>query len=330
MKIIAEAGVNHNGSLDVAMKMVDAAKAAGADYIKFQTFKTESLVTSSCEAADYQKENAGASDQASMLRKLELSYQDFRKLQEYCEQKGIGFLSTPFDLESIDFLASLKPDYMKVPSGEITNLPYLRRIAATGIPVIMSTGMSSLEDIRAALKPFKEAGYKSDDIILLHCTTQYPAPMEEVNLRAMRTLKELFGYEAGYSDHTRGIEVAVAAAALGASVIEKHFTLDRNMEGPDHKASLEPGELQELVSAVRNVEKALGSGEKQITESELQNMGIARRSIVAARPIKKGEKISEEDICAKRPGTGISPMEWDKVVGSVASRDFNTDDLIVL
>ena len=330
MKIIAEAGVNHNGSLETAMKMVDAAVAAGADYIKFQTFHAHSLVTALCEAADYQKENAGASTQKDMLKNLELSFDEFKKLKEYCDEKGIGFLSTAFDEDSIDFIASLKPDYMKVPSGEITNLPFLRKMASTGIPVIISTGMSTPEEIAKALNPFRKAGYASEDMILLHCTTQYPTPMEDVNLLAMKTVSENFGLLSGYSDHTLGIEIPIAAATLGASVVEKHFTLDRNMEGPDHKASLEPDELAAMVKAIRNVTTALGNGIKEVKESERANIEAARRSIVAKRPISKGQVITEEDICTKRPATGLSPMLWDKVIGSRAIRDFKADEPIEL
>lgn len=328
MKIIAEAGVNHNGSLETAMQMVDAAAASGADYIKFQTFQTEALVTALCEAADYQKENAGAKSQEEMLKNLELGYDDFIKLKKYCDEKGIGFLSTAFDEESIAFIASLRPDYMKVPSGELTNLPFLRKMADTGIPVIISTGMATPEEIAKALVPFRKAGYSSDDIVLLHCTTQYPAPMEDVNLLAMKTVSDSFGLRSGYSDHTLGIEIPIAAATLGASIIEKHFTLSREMEGPDHKASLEPDELSAMVKAVNNIKVALGNGVKEVKESERTNITAARRSIVAARPIAKGQVITEEDICAKRPATGLSPMLWDKVVGSKAVRNFNTDELI--
>ena len=328
MKIIAEAGVNHNGSLEIAKKMVDAAVEAGADYIKFQTFHAHSLVTALCETADYQKENAGATSQEKMLKDLELNFEDFKELKAYCDEKGIGFLSTAFDEESIDFIASLKPDYMKVPSGEITNLPFLRKMASTGIPVIISTGMSTPEEIAKSLKPFQKAGYGTDDIILLHCTTQYPTPMEDVNLKAMQTVSGNFGHPAGYSDHTLGIEVPIAATTLGAKVVEKHFTLDRNMEGPDHKASLEPNELADMVKAIRNITLALGHGVKEVKESEKQNIIAARRSIVAARHIEKGQVITEEDITTKRPATGLSPMLWDKVVGSKAIKDFSPDDLI--
>lgn len=330
MKIIAEAGVNHNGSIDTAMKMVDAAVEAGADYIKFQTFHTEALVTALCDAADYQKENAGATSQEEMLKKLELDYKDFKKIKEYCDKKGIGFLSTAFDEESIDFISSLNPDFMKVPSGELTNLPFLRKMASTGIPVIISTGMATPEEIVKALQPFRKAGYNSNDIILLHCTTQYPTPMEDVNLLAMKTVSENFGHPSGYSDHTMGIEIPIAAATLGASVIEKHFTLDRNMEGPDHKASLEPSELSDMVKSVKNILLALGNGVKEVKDSEKPNITAARRSIVAARHIPKGKVITEEDIISKRPATGLSPMLWDKVVGSKAVKDFEPDELIVI
>lgn len=328
MKIIAEAGVNHNGSLDTAMKMIDAAVAAGADYIKFQTFHTEALVTALCETAEYQKENDGALSQEEMLKRLELGYEDFRKLKEYCDTKGIGFLSTAFDEESVDFIASLEPDFMKVPSGELTNLPFLRKVASKKIPVIISTGMATPEEIAKALVPFRKEGYSSEDMVLLHCTTQYPTPMEDVNLMAMKTVADSFGVPSGYSDHTMGIEIPIAAATLGASVIEKHFTLDRNMDGPDHKASLEPEELAAMVKAIENINKAMGNGVKEVKESERQNITAARRSIVAARPIAKGQTIREEDLCCKRPATGISPMLWDKVVGSTAKRAYAPDDLI--
>lgn len=330
VKIIAEAGVNHNGSFNNALKMVDAAAEAGADYIKFQTFKTENLVTSSCRAADYQKINVGAESQADMLRKLELSHDEFRKINDYCKKKGVGFLSTPFDDDSIDFIASLNPDYIKVPSGEITNLPYLRRIAETEIPVIISTGMCELEDIKKALSVFEGRYYIPNKIILLHCTTEYPAPLKDVNLLAMQTLREKFGVPTGYSDHTRGIAIPVAAAALGAMVVEKHFTLSREMEGPDHAASLEPEELQQMVQSIREVEEALGVPIKKVTESERKNIIAARRSIVAARRIPCGKIIEKEDLAAKRPATGISPMLWDDVISSVAKRDFDFDEQIEL
>lgn len=328
--IIAEAGVNHNGNLQRALTMVDAAKAAGADYIKFQTFKAERLVTSFGKTAQYQKANCDADSQIDMLRQLELSYDSFRILSDYCREKEIGFLSTPFDKESIEFLLSLDMDFMKVPSGEITDLPYLRHIAATKIPVIISTGMSSLDDIRNAVSVFYKEGYNAGTMTLLHCNTEYPTPMKDVNLKAMVTMREIFGMPVGYSDHTKGIEIPVAATALGATVIEKHFTLSRQLPGPDHVASLEPDELSAMVSAIRNVSTALGSGEKCITKSERKNIPVARKSIVAARDITAGEIFTEENITVKRPGTGLSPMMWDEVIGTTASRNFPADSLITL
>lgn len=326
--IIAEAGVNHNGSLQTAMRMVDKAAEAGADYVKFQTFKAESLVTADVGTARYQKANCNADSQIEMLRGLELPYDAFRSLSDYCKEKGIGFLSTPFDSESIGFLASLGMDYMKVPSGEITNLPYLREIAETGIPVIMSTGMSTLGDVEAALQVFLDAGYSRSDITLLHCNTEYPTPYSDVNLNAMTTLRRAFDIAAGYSDHTRGIEIPIAATALGAAVIEKHFTLSRSMPGPDHAASLEPEELKEMVDAIRHVSDAMGLPVKRVSDSERKNMAIARKSIVAARDIAENELLTAENITAKRPGTGISPMMWDAVVGRRAKKAFSKDELI--
>lgn len=328
--VIAEAGVNHNGSLDYAMRLVDIAAEAKADYVKFQTFKTENLVAKSCPTAAYQQEKTGHGGQYEMLKNLELSYNDFRELKNYCEHRGIGFLSTPFDIESVDFLASLKVDFMKIPSGEITNLPYLRRIASTGIPVIISTGMSTIDEIGDALRPFRNTGYAADKIFLLHCNTQYPTPYQDVNLNALTTLEKAFGVEVGYSDHTVGVEVPVAAVALGAKIIEKHFTMSRELEGPDHSASLEPEELKMMVSMIRNVNTALGSPEKFRTSSETGNLGIARKSIVASRKIVRGQIIQEEDLTTKRPGTGLSPMIWDRVVGSVATKDFMPDQQIEL
>ena len=328
--IIAEAGVNHNGSFELACRLVDAAADAGADYVKFQTFRTENLVTRSVGAADYQKRNCNAESQFQMLKNLELTFGEFHHLADYCRKRGIGFLSTPFDRESTDFLASLGMDYMKIPSGELTNLPYLRHAAATRISPIISTGMSTLSDVEGALSVFLDAGFSRSEIILLHCTTQYPTPFGDVNLRAMETLRNAFGVQTGYSDHTEGIEVPVAAVALGASVIEKHFTLDRNMEGPDHKASLEPSQLSAMVASIRNIEAALGSGIKHVADSERENIRAARKSIVAARPIKKGEAFSENNLTVKRPGTGISPMMWDDVIARTAAYDFDPDDLIRL
>lgn len=327
IRIIAEAGVNHNGSLKLARKMVLAAAEAGADYIKFQTFQPEKLVSKFAQKADYQKATTGQGEsQLEMLKKLALTRQDFMELKEYCKEQGIGFLSTPFDLESVDFLAALDMDFWKLPSGEITNLPYLLKIAGTGRPVVMSTGMCELQEVEAALNCLKESG--AGAVTLLHCNTEYPTPMEDVNLRAMLTLREAFGVPTGYSDHTRGIEVPIAAAALGASVIEKHFTLDKTMEGPDHKASLEPEELKAMVAAIRNVERALGNGEKKVTDSERKNIAVARKSIVASRDIRKGEIFSQENLTVKRPGIGISPMQWFDVMGQCAQRDFKRDECI--
>lgn len=327
--IIAEAGVNHNGSAENAFRMIDAAADAGADYVKFQTFKAEKLANASATQADYQKRNTGCSEsQLDMLRRLELADATFRELQAYSISKGIGFLSTPFDIDSVRFLASLGMDYMKIPSGEITNLPYLRAVAATGLPVIMSTGMCTNDDIRSALDTLLNGGLTIGQISLLHCNTQYPTPMSDVNLRAMESLRTAFGTDVGYSDHTLGIEVPIAAVALGATVIEKHFTLDRNMPGPDHKASLEPAELKAMVHAIRNIEHALGSPDKHVTPSETANIAVARKSIVAARHINKGEVLSDENLCTKRPGTGISPMRWDEVCGRTAIRDFEKDEII--
>lgn len=324
--IIAEAGVNHNGSFETACKLVDAAKAAGVDCIKFQTFKSENLVSHNAQKADYQKNTTGEGSQIDMLKKLELSYNEFLSLKEYCDRSEICFLSTPFDFESIDFLNKIDMPFWKIPSGEITNYPYLAALAKTGKPVVMSTGMCTIDDIDAAVKALLENGTK--DIRLLHCNTEYPTPFEDVNLNAMQTIKNRFGCEVGYSDHTKGIEIPIAAVAMGATIIEKHFTLDRNMEGPDHKASLEPHELCAMVSAIRNVEKALGTGIKEPSESEKKNIVIARKSIIAARDIKQGELFTEENLTVKRPGSGISPMRWNEVLGEKAKRDFVEDELI--
>lgn len=325
--IIAEAGVNHNGNLDIAKRLAWTAKECGADIVKFQTAKLSSLVSRYAEMADYQKENMGReTSQREMLKWLLLSYEDFEELSSYCKEIGIKFLSTPFDIESIDFLESLGCDIWKIPSGEITNLPYLEKIGRTRRDIILSTGMSTMSEIEEALQALRRSG--SGEIVILHCTTEYPAPYDEVNLKAMRTLAETFRCRAGYSDHTEGIEVAVAAAALGAEVIEKHFTLDKTMEGPDHKASLEPSELRRMVRAIRNIEKAMGSGVKEPSESELGNRKAARKSIVAKREILKGEILSEENVTTKRPGNGINPMKWYQVLGTAAIRDFKEDELI--
>lgn len=324
--IIAEIGVNHNGNVDTAKKMIDVAKDCGADIVKFQTFNTDALTSKFAKMAEYQKKNIGEEkSQKDMLKSLALSYDDFRELADYCKKVGIMFLSTPFDIGSVHFLNSLQ-DIWKIPSGEITNYPYLVEIAKTKKKIILSTGMCTMDEVEASLKVLKDNG--AADITLLHCTTDYPAPLESVNLKAMLTLKEKFGCPVGYSDHTKGIEVSVAAVAIGAEVIEKHFTLDRNMPGPDHKASLEPNELKELVDAVRNVEKAIGDGNKKPTESELQNRNVARKSIVALKPIKKGELLSEDNLTTKRPGNGISPMHWNEIIGTHAKRDYEEDELI--
>lgn len=325
--IIAEAGVNNNGSLELACRMVDAAKAAGADIVKFQTAKPESLISRFAEKAEYQKATTDANEsQLEMVRKLMMPYDDFYPLKAYCDKAGIEFLSTPFDLDSIVFLQELGCKRWKIPSGEITNLPYLIKIAETGKPVILSTGMSYMEEVEAAVRLLRENG--AGDITLLHCTTEYPAPVAEVNLRAMITMKEQIGCPVGYSDHTRGIEIPVAAVAMGATVIEKHFTLDRNMEGPDHKASLEPDELVAMVKAIRKVELAMGNGIKHPAPSEVKNIAVARKSIVAARDIKAGEVLTEENITTKRPGNGISPMRWNEIIGTTAVRDFREDELM--
>ena len=330
--IIAEAGVNHNGSINIARELVDKAVEAGVDIIKFQTFKSEKLVSKSARQAEYQKKNIGTKSddsQLSMLKKLELSEQDHVELMAYCKQKGIKFFSTAFDMDSIDYLHSLNMGLWKIPSGEITNYPYIKKIAQYGEPVILSTGMCEMDDISAAVSVLLKYGVKREQITILHCNTEYPTPYEDVNLRAMNTIKDEFNVNVGYSDHTKGIEVPIAAAALGASVIEKHFTLDRNMEGPDHKASLEPYELKAMVSAIRNIEKAVGGdGTKHVSESERKNITIARKSIIAARDIKKGELLTEENMTVKRPGTGISPMRWEEVVGTKAIRNFAEEDLI--
>ncbi len=330
--IIAEAGVNHNGSLDLAKKLVDAAAVAGADYVKFQTFKTENLVAKDTSLAEYQKTNIGqeTDSQYAMLRRLQLDESQHYELIDYCEEKGIRFLSTAFDLDSVRFLDSLHLDYWKIPSGEVTNFPYLRAIARCGGKVIMSTGMCTQEDIRDAISVLTRYGIERRHITLLHCNTEYPTPMVDVNLRAMLEMRTAFGVGTGYSDHTVGIEVPIAAVALGAEVIEKHFTLDQHMPGPDHAASLEPSELKSMVSSIRNIEIAMGSRTKEISASERKNITAARKSIVASCLIKKGEIFTEENICTKRPGTGISPMQWEEVIGRVALRDYHPDDLIEL
>ena len=329
--IIAEAGVNHNGNYDLAVKMIHEAKRAGADYVKFQTAVPELVISTFAPKAEYQKETTGADEsQLDMCRAIHLPLTDYVKLAAICKEEGIGFMSTPFDLVSIDVLEELDMDYYKIPSGEITNLPYLRKIASKHRPVIMSTGMCEMQEIADALAVLEAGGLTRDQITLLHCNTQYPTPFADVNLAAMHTIAATFGTKVGYSDHTRGIEVPIAAVAMGARVIEKHFTLDCNMEGPDHKASLEPHQLKAMVDAIRNVEEAIGSAEKHATASETPNKEVARKSIVAARAITKGELLTEENITVKRPGNGISPMLWDSVIGTVAKRDFIYDELIEL
>ena len=326
--IIAEAGVNHNGSMENAFKLIDAAKDAGVDYVKFQTFKANKLVTQSVKKAEYQVNNTKNSDdsQYAMLKKLELQEDEHYKLDAYCKKVGIKFLSTGFDEESIDFLDSMGIDFFKVPSGEITNYPYLKHIATKKKPVILSTGMSTLGDIEAAVNLFVNAGLSLSDIQILHCNTEYPTPMKDVNLLAMQTIKAAFGVEVGYSDHTLGIEIPIAAVALGAVVIEKHFTLDKEMEGPDHKASLEPDELKNMVTAIRNVEMALsGTGRKQPSESEIKNIEIARKSIHLKMPLKKGATLAAEHLIMLRPGNGISPFDTEKIVGLKLNKDLEAN-----
>jgi N,N'-diacetyllegionaminate synthase len=329
--IIAEAGVNHNGDLDTARKIIDAAKAAGADAVKFQTFKAEQVVSRFAPKAEYQKKkNSRSESQLEMIKRLELDENALRELSDYCQEKNIMFLSSAFDLGSVDLLYNLGLAIFKIPSGQITDLPYLRKIGGLKKEVILSTGMSDLDEIGDALEVLTEAGTLKRNITVLHCNTEYPTPMEDVNLFAMLEIEKAFGVDVGYSDHTLGIEVGIAAAALGAKVIEKHITLDRNMRGPDHEASLEPGELKAMVEAIRNIEKALGRKAKKPSDSELKNRPIVRKSIVAAKSIKKGKVITEQDLTTKRPGIGISPMQWDEVLGIKAAKNFEPDELIEL
>ena len=329
--IIAEAGVNHNGDMDRAFQMIDKAVEMGADAVKFQAWKAENLASKFAGKADYQKVTTDPGEnQLEMLRTFELQYDQEIELQNYCGEKGIQFLCSPFDMESIDFLDSIGLKTFKVPSGEITNLPYLRKLGALGSEIILSTGMATFAEVESALDILVDAGTPKDNIILLHCNTEYPTPFEDVNLRAMMPLGEKLGVRVGYSDHTPGIEVSVAAVGMGATVIEKHFTLDQNLPGPDHKASLEPQDFKALVDAIRNVETAMGSTEKSPSPSESKNIVIARKSIVAAVPIKKGEMLDEGNLRVKRPGSGISPMRWDEVLGTTATRDFEEDELIEL
>jgi len=327
--IIAEAGVNHNGSIVLAYKLIDVAVESGADAVKFQTFKAENVVSKNAQKADYQKQTTDALEsQFDMIKKLELDVETHKELIAYCQEKDIMFLSTPFDHESINLLSDLGLKIFKIPSGEITNLPYLRHIGSLGKKVILSTGMSNLGEVGDALNILINAGTSKDNITVLHANTMYPTPMEDVNLNAMLTIQKEFAVAVGYSDHTLGIEVDIAAVAMGASIIEKHFTLDNAMEGPDHKASLEPEELKAMVSAIRNIEKALGSNEKILSPSEEVNINIVRKSIVASCPIRKGELLSADNITTKRPGTGLSPMKWDEIVGTIASKAYQSDELI--
>ncbi|WP_050635352.1 N-acetylneuraminate synthase [Candidatus Stoquefichus sp. SB1] len=328
--IIAEAGVNHNGDKNLAYKLIDKACEAGVDCIKFQTFKAENLVSKGTELADYQKNNLHSSDtkQIEMLKKLELSYHDFAELRDYAISKGLDFCSTAFDSDSVEFLNTIAMPFWKIPSGEVTNLPLIIQIAKLNKPIIMSTGMCTLSEIQFILDQIRK--YNNQNIILLHCNTEYPTPYEDVNLKAMLTLKETFNVDVGYSDHTLGIEVSLAAVALGAKVIEKHFTLDKSMDGPDHVASLDPDELKSMVAGIRHIEKSLGVNEKKVSHSEFKNKEVARKSIVAKKDIKKGEVLTEENLTTKRPGTGISPMKWYDVLGQVAKRDYQKDELIKL
>ena len=325
--IIAEAGVNHNGNFDLAKKLIDKAVEGGADIVKFQTCKAENVISRYADKAEYQKVTTGEADsQLEMVRKLMLTYEEYGKLKEYCDEKGIEFLSTAFDLPSVDYLHSIGMRRWKIPSGEITNLPLLIKIAKLHEPIIMSTGMSELSEVSDAVKVLKDNG--AADITLLHCTTEYPAPYEDVNLKAMETMREAFDLPVGYSDHTKGLEIPVAAVAMGACVIEKHFTLDRNMEGPDHKASIEPDELKSMVDQIRHVEVAIGNGEKKVSASELKNQDIARKSIIAKMAIKAGDVFTEDNITTKRPGSGINPMRWFDLLGRTAKHDYEEDYLI--
>lgn len=326
--IIAEAGVNHNGKLALAKQLVRTAKECGADVVKFQTFHIDRMVSKYAQMAEYQKTNTGmVESQKEMLRKLTLSKEEFLSLADYCKEVDIQFLSTPFDIDSIHFLTHLQ-DIWKIPSGEITNYPYLVEIARTGKDVILSTGMSTLEEVDAAMTVLRDNG--AGKITILHCTTNYPTPADEVNLKAMITLKDHFGCDTGYSDHTLGIEVPIAAVAMGAVIIEKHLTIDHLMKGPDHKASLEPDELARMIKAIRNVESALGNGSKTPSKSEMKNISVARKSIIASKAIKAGETLSVDNLATKRPGTGISPMRWNEIIGTTAVRDFDEDELIEL
>ena len=329
--IIAEAGVNHNGDLDLAKKLIDIAAEAGADLVKFQTFNANRLVTSTAKKAAYQTQATDSREsQHEMLSRLELTPSMHMELIAHCAKRKIGFFSTAFDIESTDLLVSYGQEQFKIPSGEITNLPYLRHIGQLGRPVILSTGMATMEEIKSALQILENSGTPKNSITVLHCTSVYPTPMQEVNLKAMLEIRENLGVKVGYSDHTLGIEVAIAAVAMGATVIEKHFTLDRNLPGPDHKASLEPSELKSMVNGIRNIEIALGDGTKRPTPSEAKNIPVVRKSIVASKPIQQGEVFAPENLTTKRPGIGISPMRWDEVLGKTAIRNFSADEAICI
>ncbi len=329
--IIGEAGVNHNGSIDRALEMVKTAAHAGADAVKFQTFIAEEEISKSAPKAEYQLISTEIHEsQLEMVKKLEINKEDHIALIESCREHNIDFMSSPFDFKSIHLLQKLNVNCIKIPSGEITNLPYLKQIGRLGKQIIMSTGMCTMEEVRVALNILLDAGTEKNQVTIMHCNTEYPTPMEDVNLKAMLTIRDELGVKVGYSDHTLGIEVSIAAVAMGATVIEKHFTLDRNLPGPDHAASLEPNELKALVAAIRNIDKAIGDGEKKPSLSETKNISVARKSIVAMTPIKKGELFTEENLTVKRPGTGISPMEWDNIMGKSSNDNYKVDDLIKL
>ena len=327
--IIAEAGVNHNGSIKIAKQLIDVAKKAGADFVKFQTFKAKDLVTDYAQKAEYQKTNSKKNEsQINMLKKLELSYESHIDLINYCNEVGIKFLSTGFDIDSVNMLNQLNIDFFKIPSGEINNIPFLRNFGRFEKPIVLSTGMSTMEEIRQALKTLMDSGVKKEQITVLHCNSEYPTPLKDVNLNAMLSIKKEFSIEVGYSDHTIGFETSIAAVAMGAKIIEKHFTLDVQMEGPDHKASLSPDGLCKMIKSIRNVEVLLGSKVKNPSESEAKNIQIARKSIVAKKPIKSGELFNENNLTTKRPGIGVSPVYWDKIIGTKSTKDYLPDQLI--
>lgn len=329
--VIAEAGVNHNGDIEIAKKLIDIAAGAGADYIKFQTFTADSLVTANAGMASYQKINTRSNEsQHAMLKKLELTGDMHKSLLHHCMERGISFMSTGFDIPSVKFLVEMGVDFLKVPSGEITNLPYLQFVGSQGLPVLLSTGMSTLEEVGDAVEALYGAGLSRNQLVLLHCTSEYPAPFDSVNLSAMLVMRDRFKVKVGYSDHTSGITISMAAVALGATIIEKHFTLDKDMEGPDHKASLSPGELRDLIRGIREIECAVGNGIKSPTRSEIENAKVVRKSLVASKYIAAGDIFSEDNITTKRPGTGISPMKINQIIGTASLRSYAIDELIVL